>query len=195
MRRARAWVAGAGLAAVTLGLAAPAAAMTLQRVGLENLVAGNGTIVRGEVLDAFSYWNTDRTFILTDVRVLATEVLKGDARETVFNLTLMGGAVADITVLVPGTAILLPGRSYVLFLNPGDLPGVRGVRTVTDHAQGVFEIVDDFGGSRAVSQAGAAHLVADEAGLTQPFGGEEGLPLAELLDSVRRIVAAQRGGK
>src|SRR6185436_6966830 len=126
---------------------------TLIRQSLNGLVAANPTIVVGEVLDAHSYWNDEGTFILTDVRIKATDVLKGDPRDTDFTVTLMGGSVGDLTTLIVGGAELVPGKPYVLFLNEGDLPGVQGVRTVRDHSQGVFEVVKARDGLRAISEA------------------------------------------
>src|SRR6185295_3784332 len=101
----------------------PSSASTLLRQSLDGLVAGNATVVVGQVLDAHSYWNDEGTFILTDFRIKATDVLKGNPKDTDFTVTLMGGSVGDLTTLIVGGAELVPGKPYVLFLNEGDLPG------------------------------------------------------------------------
>jgi hypothetical protein len=174
------------LAAVT-AIAAPTHATTLRRMGLEELVKANGSIVVGEVVDVHSYWNEEGTFILTDVRVAPVEVIHGKPVQGDLTLTLMGGTVGDLTTLIVGGAELAPGRFYVLFLNPEDLPGARQALTVRDHCQGVFEIVADKAGVRAISQASRHPLVPDAVGSTTPPGGRDGLPLAAMVRSLRQI--------
>lgn len=176
-----AWTAGAGDARAT----------TLRRAGLAELTAANASVVVGEVVDARSYWNADHTFVLTDVRVAPSEVLKGAHAGGDLTITLMGGTVGDRSVLIVGGARLEVGRSYVLFLNEEDLPGAPRVRTVRDHCQGVFDVVTGTDGvTRAVSQAGTQELVPDHSGVRHAPGARTGLPLAELVEQVQ----AARGG-
>lgn len=182
------WLCGA-LAAALAGTAAPAAASTLMRTGLEELVATNATVVVAEVVDASSYWNAEGTLILTDVRVAPVEVLKGIPAEEELTVTVMGGTVGDLTVQVLGGAELVPGRSYVLFLNAEDLPGAPRALTVRDHVQGVFDLVPAGEGLRAVSQATSHPLVPDAFGRTEPPGGAEGLPFTALVRSLRELAA------
>lgn len=185
----------AAAAAVALSVCAAGArtaeATTLKRAGIRELTAANGAIVVGEVVDARSYWNAEHTFILTDVRVAPTEVLKGAHAGGDLTLTLMGGTVGDRSVLIVGGARLEVGRSYVLFLNEEDLPGAPRVRTVRDHCQGAFDVVTGADGvARAVSQASGMHLVPDAGGERRAPGAAAGLPLADLAQQVR----AARGG-
>lgn len=175
--------------AVAASAVAPLSATTLIRQSLAGLVADNATIVVGEVLDSYSYWNEEHTFILTDVRVRASEVLKGDPKDTDFTVTVMGGTVGDLTTLVIAGAELIPGKSYVLFLNEDNLPGVRGARTVRHHSQGVFDIVKARDGLRAISQANRHPLYPDALGFVDPPGQAKGLPLANMIQSVRDMVS------
>jgi len=180
---------GAAALALALGGAASAGATTLVRASLEDLTANNDTIVVGEVLGASSYWNWEGTFILTDVRVAPSDVLKGrvDGRE--LTVTLMGGTVDDLASVVVGTAQLVPGQSYVLFLDRDDLPGAAGVTTVRTHGQGAFDLLEGEGGAvRAVSQANRLTLMADRQGRTEALGGAKGIPLQEFKDSIREAV-------
>lgn len=189
----RKWNAGwvcAVVALVAATTAAPAGATTLLRAGLDQLVAGNRTAVVGEVLDVHSYWNADGTFILTDVRVGVVDVLHGSAVETM-TLTVQGGTVADLTVLIVGGPELIPGRSYVLFAERSDLPGAPGALTVPDLSQGVFDLQLAADGVRAVSQAAHQPLVPDVFGETRAPGGTRGLALADMIQTVRDISARQ----
>lgn len=178
--------------AITAGVAAPAGATTLVRQSLDELVVANDTVVVGEVLDAKSYWNADKTFILTDVRVAVADAAKGTPGSEV-TVTLMGGKVGDTTTLIVGGAQLVPGSAYVLFLNREDLPGVKGALTVRDHVQGAFDIKIGKGGAlRAVSQANGHPLVPDRLGYIDAPGGTNGFPLNAMLQSIRETV--RKGG-
>lgn len=172
-------------------LAVPAGATTLARVGLAELVAENSTIVVGQVMDVFSYWNDEGTFILTDVRLATSETLKGRVRNGEVTVTLMGGTVGGTTALIVGGAQLFEGGQYVLFLNREELPGRRAV-TVRDHVQGVFQVFEGAGGLRAVSQANSHPLMPDLFGNAEPPGGAAGLALTELTQQIRVIERSSR---
>lgn len=178
------------LLALALSITAPLGATTLVRQELDALVASNQRVVVGEVIDAVSYWNEDKTFILTDVRIAPDETIKGKAEGELI-VTLLGGKVGDLTTLIVGGAELIPGRSYVLFLNPEKLPGARQALTLPDHCQGVFEITAKRGGLRAVSQANRHPLAPDRSGRIDVPGGAEGFPLDTLLENLRGTAKRQ----
>ncbi|HKI01576.1 MAG TPA: hypothetical protein VKK31_06320 [Thermoanaerobaculia bacterium] len=178
--------------AIAAGVVAPASATTLVRASLDKLVADNATIVVGDVVDSSSYWNEDGSFMLTDVRFAVSEAVKGRADREI-TVTLMGGRVGDLTTLIVGGAQLIPGRSYVLFLNSEDLPGVRGVLTVRDHVQGAFDLVIAKNGLRAVSQANSHPLVPDAKGYLDAPGGVEGMPLNAMIQSIHESIERRQG--
>jgi hypothetical protein len=185
------WIRGAMRAAAALAVVAalsqPVSATTMIRMGLEGLTAENQSIVVGRILDVQSYWNSDGSFILTDVRVLVQDVLKGDSKEKEFTITVMGGNVGEISTLIVAGPDLEIGKDYVLFLNPEDLPGVVQVRTVRDLAQGVFDVVDTPSGPRAISQASRHPLMPDVFGYSEAPGGSEGLPFDFMTQKVRQL--------
>ena len=174
--------------AIATSIVAPAGATTLMRAGLEKLAAENATVVVGDVVDANSYWNAEGTFILTDVRFAVSEVVKGRSQNREITITLMGGQVGDLTSLIIGNAQLIPGRSYVLFLNEENLPGASNALTVRDLVQGAFDLVLTKDGVRAVSQANGHPLVPDAKGYVDAPGGVEGMPLNALIHSIREQV-------
>lgn len=178
------------LLVLAIWIAAPLGATTLVRSGLDELVADNERVIVGEVIDAVSYWNKDRTFILTDVRIAPNETIKGKA-EGELTVTLLGGKVGDLTTLIVGGAELIPGRSYVLFLRPEKLPSAGQALTLPDHCQGAFEVISKGGELRAVSQASGHPLAPDRGGRIDAPGGAEGLPLDTLLKSLRGTVKRQ----
>jgi hypothetical protein len=189
MKRAGKYLGGLMAIAIAAGAAAPASASTFIREDLDALVAGNETIVVGEVVGTRSYWNSDASFILTDVRIAPRDILKGNLDKRELTITVLGGTVADLTTVIVGGANLERGSSYLLFLQKDNLPGVKAVRTVRDHSQGVFDIVLAKDGLRAISQANRHPLQPDAKGLTQPPGGAEGLPLGTLMNQIRERAA------
>lgn len=174
---------------LVVGSATAAVASSFGRVGLDYLVSENDLVVAGEAVEAHSYWNEPGTLILTEVRLVVSEVLKGALDENEIFVTVPGGTVANRTNLVVGGADLEPGHSYVLFLRTADLPGAPGVRTVSDHCQGVFVIEPGEDGPRAVSQSVGRELASDAEGVSAPVGGSEGLPLDLIRRSVRELAA------
>jgi len=185
--------------ALACGMAAGAAtaanASTFLRVGLDYLVAENETIVVGEATSARSYWNAAGTFILTDVQVSVSQVLKGSVKSKEITVTVPGGTVGELTSVVVGGAQLAPGKTYVLFLDRIDLPGSKGVLAVHDHGQGAFDVDLEGNELRAVSQARRQELLPDAAGKADAVGGAEGMPLARLLAEVRQLAARERNGR
>jgi hypothetical protein len=184
---------GPGLVAA-LGLAAPAGASSFARMGLNDLVDENPTIVVGEVVDSRSYWNDARTFILTDYRVAVSDVLKGAVAAREITVTIPGGRVGDLTSVIVGGADLSSGKPYVLFLDRKDLLGARGVLTVRDHGQGVFDLEISGNQVQAISQGRRHELLPDAAGVAEPAGGRQGVPLTTLVQSIRgRAASVSRG--
>lgn len=181
---------GSALLALALVSALPSSATTLIRTSLDELAAGNERVVLGEVTEAVSYWNQDKTFILTDVKFVPTETIKGQP-ESELTVTLLGGTVGDLTTLIVGGAELIPGRSYLLFLSQAKLPGAGQTLTVRDHCQGAFEVTIKDSELRAVSQANRHPLVPDQSGYVDAPGGGEGFPLNALLQNLRETVKRQ----
>jgi len=178
---------GAAALALAVALATPAGASRFARVGLDYLVAENETIVIGEVIETFSYWNAEGTLILTDAKVVISDVLKGDPKLQEVTVTLLGGTVGERTHTAVGAAALETDRSYLLFLHRADLPGAPNVQMIREHGQGVFEIQDGAGGPRVVSQASSEALVPDAAGVAEAFGGAKGMTLASIRQAVREL--------
>lgn len=174
--------------AIATAAIAPANATTLIRADLEKLADGNALVIVGDVVDAYSYWNADGSFILTDVRLAVSDVVKGGPQNREITVTLMGGRVGDLTTLIIGGPELVPGKSYVLFLNEEDLPGAKGALTVRDLVQGAFDLVIAKDGLRAISQANGHPLVPDAKGYLDAPGGVEGMPLNDLIQTVHQQV-------
>lgn len=178
------------MALLYFALATPGFSTTMMRASLENLVDDHEVIVVGEVVDAHSYWNTDGSFILTDVTVMPERYLKGDPKKGPVTVTLMGGTVDDMTALIVAGAELVPGRSYLLFLDREDLKAEQPVMTVREHCQGAFDIsLSADGELRVISQASQVELLQDAEGRVEPPGGQRGLPQTDIFRTIVDLVA------
>lgn len=107
-------------------------------------------------------------------------------------ITQMGGTAGRYTTLIPGSANLVPGQSYLLFLRDERLPGTSGVTTVAEHCQGTFDIESRSGVLWATSQAAGEALIPDEEdkdGDADVPGGAKGMSLSDLTRSIQAIVA------
>lgn len=183
------WVAALAVAAAAL---TPAGATTLIRAGVEELVGSNEAIVVGRVVDVQSYWNEEGSFILSDVRIQVLDTLKGVSNDPELTITLMGGTVGELTTLILAGPEMAVGSDYLLFLNREDLPGVDGVRTIRDLAQGIFDVVAAPDGPRAISQASRHPLLPDAQGVSEAVGGQDGILLEELVRQVRDLAGIRR---
>lgn len=190
---------GLALFAASMFAVNQAGATSMVRMGLEELVRDNAVAVLGEVTGAQSYWNKEHSFILTDVTMQVTEAMKGvDAKsDGTISFTVMGGTVGELTNLIVAGPELALGGSYVLFLNKEDLPGAQQVLTTRDLSQAVFNVLPTKADGRlvAVSQASGVELFPDQRGLTEAVGGEQGMELEQLLNTVRSLEQARVSAK
>jgi hypothetical protein len=172
------------LAAAALAVGA-AQATLVERVSLEQLVDGSARIVQGRCLRTWSAWDATHQNIWTHSEIQVTDLLKGDAGQTVV-VSELGGEVGDLGMRVEGMPQYQPGEEMVLFLyqTPIGLWRTRGL------GQGKFIVLRD-------APAGAARVRADlqTAALTEPAGGApQGTDLRRLdglaLDSFKTQVRA-----
>jgi hypothetical protein len=179
------------IAAIGAMAVVPAGATSIRRASLDRLVSENAIVVVGHVVDVYSHWNADGTFILSDVRVVVDDALKGDAGQREFVFTAMGGTVGDLSTIIVGGPDIEVGRKYVLFLNREDVPGLSNALMVRDLSQGIFDVVDSPKGKWAVNQSIRHGLVPDASGSVVPPGGMKGTSLAAISRDIRRL-AVQR---
>jgi len=80
-------------------------------------------IVRGQIIGTGSYWNPEKTIILTDVTVIVNEYIKGNG-PIEFKFTIPGGKVGEETHWVSDTAQFRVGDyAVILFDSSGQVTG------------------------------------------------------------------------
>lgn len=138
MKRLLALVAVVALAAL------PLSASTFIAMDETELVASSRAVVHGKILDVRSYWNEDRTAIVSEARVLVEDLIAGDAPNVVVVKTF-GGQVGDYAILAHGFPTFEAGADVLLFLAPdGEDFRVNGYRL------GQYRIRDTAKGRLAV---------------------------------------------
>jgi hypothetical protein len=176
------------LAALVLAALPAALAHATQVVPLDTrgLVRSSHDIVIGDVVATRSFWNPERTRILTEVTVRVAETLKG--AEGTVTLTQLGGEVDGAVYDVPGSPVFRRGEQALLFLWRDS----RGRAQVNGLAQGKFDITRDANsGTRTVQRALPGLGFRDARSLAALRAGERApaVPLSDMVTEVKRLVA------
>lgn len=111
MRRLLAFAAVAALAAL------PLSASTFIAMDEGELLASSEAVVEGRVLDVRSYWNEDRTAIVSEARVLVDDIVAGEA-PNVLVVKTFGGKVGDLEIVAHGFPRFESGGQVLLYLTP-----------------------------------------------------------------------------
>jgi len=169
------------LAVLLAVVAAAAEGSTFLALSQEELTAGAAAVLQGRVLEVESFWNAERTAILSEALVSVDEVLVGRA-PSVVRVRTFGGTVAGYTIEAHGFPRFAPGEETLLFLyrEPGD-----GSVRVYGYQQGQYRIETRGGERVAVPMIGErVRLLAPNGAVMRPAGP---LPLAELREQVREL--------
>ena len=172
--------------AVLACLPRPLSATTLMHLDTPALVRGSSGIVIGQVQDQRSYWNEERTAILTDVTVSVSDVLKGDAAGVV-TLTQFGGEVGGFRYEIAGSPMFRPGEEVLLFLWRDS----RGRTQVNGLGQGKFDISRDGAtGERLLQRAAPGLTIRDARTLARSSPGDSSahVPLRAMLREIHRTL-------
>jgi len=170
-----------------LALSAPALATSSSPTTLGAMTKASTDIVRGTVVARESRWNDDRTLIVTDVVLEATEKLKGGAASRV-TLEVVGGRVGDLVLDVVGGPSFTIGEDVVVFATRG----ANGRLRLPGLAQAKFTVETDADGKVWIrNQTSIDRLLPGEAPAVDAAGR---LGWNEFRGRLRDIVERQRGG-
>ncbi|HET9767940.1 MAG TPA: hypothetical protein VFS60_13875, partial [Thermoanaerobaculia bacterium] len=110
--RAKGWL----LLPLALAFAGAAAqASTFLAMSQEELVAGSAAVVDARVVQVKSFWNRERTAILTEAVVRVDETIVGEAPGFV-KVRTFGGTVGRLRIDAPGFPTFERGARLLLFL-------------------------------------------------------------------------------
>lgn len=140
---------------------------------ITSLVDQASCIIEGRVVAQTCRWTDDRSAIVTDVQIAATDVLLGKTNQVEF--TMKGGTVGDRTMFVSDMPVMTNGQQVLIFLRD-TAPGESGlVRVAAGASDGRgFTLVGRAQGLYAI-QGGTARksgfsLVGDGAGIDREVG-------------------------
>src|SRR5262249_36964213 len=122
----------------------PADATVVVPVTRAQLVERSELVVRAVVLDRRTAWSQDHTQMLSFTRIRVQRYLKGGGPAEL-TLRQFGGAIAGVTMVVPGDAQLRQGQDVVLFLRRG-----AGVVYLTALAMAAYHVVHSPGAAPTV---------------------------------------------
>ncbi len=96
-------------------------ATTVEQLDLASLTLYADRIVEGRVVSTRAAWNTEHTLIFTYIAFDITRVITGDAYIGPTTIRVVGGAVGDLRLTVPGAPTFIADEHLILFLydNPG----------------------------------------------------------------------------
>lgn len=158
--------------------AAPAAASTFLYVSQAELVGQADAVVQGRIVEVHSFWNAERTAILTEATLEVEDTVVGAAPAFV-NLRTFGGQVGSYRVEAHGFPTFQLGERMLVFLEPDQ----DGARKVLGYLQGQFRIQGEPGREMAMP------AFATGARVLRPDGSEapapRPMPLAQLKQQLR----------
>ncbi len=177
-------MSGRGQVAASLlalaALALPASASTFLALSHQELAAEAGAVVEARVIAVRSFWNAERTVIVTEARLAVDDVVAGDAARDLVVRTF-GGTVAGYTIQAHGFPTFRTGERQLLYLvqEPKD-----GSVRVLGYQQGQYRIVTgDDGVEKAVPAVGEGARFVTRDG--RPAPAAEVVSLAELKQQIR----------
>ena len=149
----------------------------------EQLGSESTLVVRGTVESVRSYWNEERTTILTETRIRIDDTYKGVAGTTVA-IVQYGGVVDHVKVSVAGAVSWQPEEEALLYLEPftsdtyqvtgfsqGKLNIVRGDRPGEIYVQAAnLDGVELVGGPQTATKAAGTKLTRLENYLDRSLG-------------------------
>jgi cysteine-rich repeat protein len=168
-------------------LATAAQATTFVPMDVGDLTRVSHAVVLGRVRSLGSAASPGGA-VHTHVTVAVDEALKGRIPSGTLTLRQPGGRVGGVELFVEGAPQFVVGERVLLFVRAGE----DGSLHVTHQAMGRFAVppVDAAGTEMAVRDFGGARVVTPD---LRPAPNREERPLQDVLQEVRRIVAAQRG--
>lgn len=161
-------------------LALPASASTFLALSQQELATRAGAVVEARVVGVRSFWNRERTVIVTEARLQVDDVVVGDAaRELV--VRTFGGTVDGYTIVAHGFPTFRAGERQLLYLvqEPKD-----GSVRVLGYQQGQYRIVTAGDGIEKAVPAlgdGARFLTRDG----RPAPAAKIVPLEDLKQQIR----------
>jgi len=131
-------------------------------ISTEQLTRESDAVVQGEVTEKTSHWSDDGRTILTTVRIVPAEVVRGrlDGQELV--LEYEGGEVGDVGLKVSDSVSFEQGEHVLVFVRMKS----KGLHEVVGRAQGKYTLRQGLARKGGFSVHGPRDMVDDEIDVT-----------------------------
>jgi hypothetical protein len=110
-------------------------ATTVPRLSFEQLTDASEVIASGEVTQSWAAWDNEHKYIWTHYRLNVADTAKG-ARVSSLEFAEPGGALGDVSMMIPGTVRYSTGDRVTVFL--ARMP--NGYLRTTGWAQGKYTV-------------------------------------------------------
>lgn len=165
----------------------------MPRLNIDELTNASSHVVLGRVQSIQSSYTSDRTRVITEIRVQIDEVVKGSIGEGSIRLLMPGGTIDGRTTIVVGAPAFAVGEEAVLFLGRLKKKNTVDVDrfSLTGLSQGKFSV--RYSEKRrkriAISEASKTGfpLMPDALGRTEAEGGGAGLTLEDFLQQIPKV--------
>ncbi|MCX5753172.1 MAG: hypothetical protein NTW97_05935 [Candidatus Krumholzibacteria bacterium] len=127
------------LASAAIVMATQSAYSLMVKVPEAQLIKRSSGIVIGKVIGKQCYWSEDGALIFTDYTVQINKCIKGDPQVTLVKITVVGGHIGDIGLIVSDVPTFELGEEVLLYLETQ----ANGKVGVKHGAQGKYSIVHD----------------------------------------------------
>ncbi len=176
-----------GLLALLLAWGAwlPAAAATLEKLTLDEMIQKSTAIVRARVVGARAARRGP--MIYTHWRVQVLERWKGSPAEQVEVVT-PGGATGGLEQTFSGAPTLAEGAEYVLYL----WTGKSGLTHVIGLTQGLFDVRKDLSGEVVVTRGASTETMLDPRTGAVVRDESVSMRLADMSERIRRRLAEEK---
>jgi hypothetical protein len=127
------------------------------------MIAKAERIVVGTVSSSKSYWDDNRQRIWTDYVIAIQATIKGDSAQSTCTVTVMGGEVGDVGLIVSEEPRLAQGEQFLIYLSPA-----RDKRTRALHGRaGALKIVNGLVESTSESMSSVQSRISRIVAQTQ----------------------------
>lgn len=166
---------------------------TLIRQSLEEMARAADLVVVGKVTGIRSFWNADRSLIISHVTISVSDVVKGNDRPAEVVVRQAGGEIRseDIGQRISGSAHFAPGEELVVFLQAPpafekqQVGATESYYRLVGREQGKYAVVTAAGSRVKMAVRSVESALADpQTGHLTP-GGRDAVPLPELLRAIR----------
>ncbi len=167
--------------AASIGLSTHSSSAQIHQASLEELATTSTSVVVGKTTDVRSFWNAERTRILTEVTLqVDNQVAGAAAAQTV--ITIPGGRVGNALYEVSDMPVFVEGEEVVVFL----WQDASGRNLVTGGSQGRIGIEVDAVSQRrvAVTSEATAEHAGGIVGEASDMPAKK-VPLEQLIDRIR----------